>query len=40
MTYSVVEFQPNETIFRQGDPGDLMYLVQEGRSDEGGSSNR
>lgn len=30
MTYSVVEYEPNEFVFKQGDPGDLMYLVQDG----------
>ena len=30
MSYTVVEFQPRETVFKQGDSGDLMYLVQEG----------
>jgi hypothetical protein len=30
MSYSVVEFKAGETIFRQGDVGSLMYLVQGG----------
>lgn len=44
MTYSVVEYQPNEFIFKQGDPGDLMYLVQAGEvevlQDLGGHENQ
>ncbi len=44
MTYSVVEYEPNEFIFRQGDPGDLMYLVQDGEvevlQDLGGYENQ
>lgn len=30
MSYSVVEFKAGETIFRQGEVGSLMYLVQGG----------
>ena len=30
MAYSVVEFQSNETVFKQGDSGVLMYLIKEG----------
>jgi CRP-like cAMP-binding protein len=30
MSYTVVEFEAGETIFRQGDPGSIMYLVQKG----------
>lgn len=30
MSYSVVEFKAGETIFRQGESGTLMYLVQGG----------
>jgi hypothetical protein len=30
MSYTVVDFQPQETIFKQGDSGRLMYLVKEG----------
>lgn len=30
MAYSVVEFKPQDTVFKQGDAGELMYLVQEG----------
>ncbi|MCP3961945.1 MAG: cyclic nucleotide-binding domain-containing protein [bacterium] len=44
MTYSVVEFETNEFIFKQGDPGDLMYLVQDGEveviQDLGGHENQ
>jgi len=44
MTYSVVEYEANEFIFKQGDPGDLMYLVQDGEvevlQDLGGSENQ
>ena len=44
MTYSVVEYEPNEFIFKQGDPGDLMYLVQAGEvevlQDLGGHENQ
>ncbi len=44
MTYSVVEYEPNEFIFKQGDPGDLMYLVQVGEvevlQDLGGYENQ
>jgi CRP-like cAMP-binding protein len=44
MTYSVVEYESNEFIFRQGDPGDLMYLVQAGEvevlQDLGGHENQ
>ena len=44
MTYSVVEYEPNEFIFRQGDQGDLMYLVQDGEvevvQDLGGHENQ
>ncbi len=30
MTYSVVELEAEKNVFKQGDPGDFMYLVQEG----------
>lgn len=30
MTYSIVEFKSHEMVFKQGEEGDLMYLVQEG----------
>ncbi len=44
MTYSVVEYEPQEFIFKQGDPGDLMYLVQAGEvevlQDLGGYENQ
>ena len=44
MTYSVVEYEPDEFIFKQGDPGDLMYLVQDGEvevlQDLGGHENQ
>ena len=44
MTYSVVEYESNEFIFKQGDPGDLMYLVQAGEvevlQDLGGHENQ
>lgn len=30
MSYNVVEFEAGETIFCQGEPGSLMYLVQGG----------
>ena len=30
MTYTVVEYEPEEFIFKQGDAGELMYLVQDG----------
>lgn len=30
MSYNVVEFEPGEVIFRQGDQGTMMYLVQKG----------
>lgn len=44
MTYSVVEYEPNEFVFKQGDPGDLMYLVQDGEvevlQDLGGYENQ
>ena len=30
MSYTVIEVQPQETVFKQGDSGELMYLVQEG----------
>ncbi len=44
MTYSVVEYEPKEFIFKQGDPGDLMYLVQVGEvevlQDLGGYENQ
>lgn len=30
MTYSVVEYKSNEMVFKQGDAGDHMFLVQEG----------
>lgn len=44
MTYEVVEYQANEFIFKQGDPGDLMYLVHDGEvevlQDLGGSENQ
>ena len=30
MTYAVVEYKANEMVFKQGDPGDHMYLVQAG----------
>lgn len=44
MIYSVVEYEPNEFIFKQGDEGDLMYLVQDGEvevlQDLGGSENQ
>jgi CRP-like cAMP-binding protein len=44
MTYSVVEYEPKEFIFQQGDPGDLMYLVQAGEvevlQDLGGHENQ
>ncbi len=44
MTYSVVEYEPQEFIFKQGDPGDLMYLVQAGEvevlQDLGGHENQ
>ena len=30
MTYSVVEYKSNEMVFKQGDVGDHMFLVQEG----------
>ena len=31
MTYSVVEFKSRETVFKQGDDGRVMYVVQEGQ---------
>ena len=44
MTYSVIEYEPEEFIFRQGEPGDLMYLVQDGEvevlQDLGGHENQ
>ncbi len=44
MTYSVIEVEPQEFIFKQGDLGDLMYLVQEGEvevlQDLGGHENQ
>ncbi len=44
MTYSVVEYEPNEFVFKQGDSGDLMYLVQDGEvevlQDLGGHENQ
>ena len=44
MTYSVVEYDPQDFVFRQGDPGDLMYLVQAGEvevlQDLGGHENQ
>ncbi len=44
MTYSVVEYESKEFIFKQGDPGDLMYLVQAGEvevlQDLGGHENQ
>jgi len=44
MTYSVVQYEPQEFIFKQGDPGDLMYLVQAGEvevlQDFGGHENQ
>ncbi len=44
MTYSAEEYQATEFIFKQGDPGDLMYLVQDGEveviQDLGGSENQ
>ncbi len=44
MTYSVVEYEPKEFIFKQGDSGDLMYLVQAGEvevlQDLGGHENQ
>lgn len=44
MTYSVIEYEPNEFVFKQGDPGDLMYLVQDGEvevlQDLGGYQNQ
>ena len=44
MTYSVIEYEPEEFIFKQGDPGDLMYLVQDGEvevlQDLGGHENQ
>ncbi len=44
MTYSVIEYEPEEFIFKQGDPGDLMYLVQDGQvevlQDLGGHENQ
>ncbi len=44
MTYRAVEYEPNELIFKQGDSGDLMYLVQAGEvevlQDLGGHENQ
>ncbi len=44
MTYSVIEVEPQEFIFKQGDSGDLMYLVQDGEvevlQDLGGHENQ
>lgn len=44
MTYSVIEYEPNEFVFKQGDPGDLMYLVKDGEvevlQDLGGHENQ
>ena len=31
MAYTVVEFKAGETIFRQGEPGTLMFLLQGGQ---------
>lgn len=31
MSYSVVEFKAKDPIFKQGDPGKVMYVVQEGQ---------
>jgi len=31
MSYAVVEIKANEPIFKQGDPGKIMYVVQEGQ---------
>ncbi len=40
----VVEYEPNEFVFKQGDSGDLMYLVQAGEvevlQDLGGHENQ
>ncbi len=30
MSYTVIEVEPQETVFKQGDSGKLMYLVKEG----------
>lgn len=44
MTYSVIEVEPQEFIFKQGESGDLMYLVQDGEvevlQDLGGHENQ
>ena len=44
MTYSVVEYAHKEFVFKQGDPGDFMYLVQAGEvevlQDLGGHENQ